>query len=1187
MNFRQKLVAIFAALLIIPSLAFAARTDGLWDFVNGVYSPNGSANGADLLLKGSNHYLNFGSASGINGYGIRDSAGTMEYKNSGGSWAAIGSGGGGGSGSGTISTSTVIVVDTPAYFNSASTIASASLNSPLSFSGGTFSISQANAVQAGYLTSSDWNSFNARLSTSTLALFDKGYFFSTTSASYFSSLGLAFSTTSADAWFATKSVTGFSTTSANYWSSVGLGFSTTSASYFLSQNQGAAFSTTSADYYMQNSSTVPTTFKLNTFTAQNVFTGGASSSNSTTTGTLYLSRLAGNAAGTLLAVDPSGNVISTSSTAGGVTSVTASAPIFSSGGATPNLSWAGLATTSQPSASQLLVSNGGAGVYGVSTSTCTINSPLTGSLTSIGTCSLSINQATTGQNGYLSSTDFGTFNNKVSSSSLSAVAPIFYNSATGVFSWAGLATTSQPASSNILVSNGAAGVYGVATSSGTVSSPLTGNLTCIGSCSLGIQQGTATQNGYISSTDWNAFNARLSSSTVTQIDHGQFFSTTSASFFSSVGLAYSTTSTLADLTTYNKGFFFSTTSSSAFSAVGLAFSTTSANFWSSVGLGFSTTSASYFLTQNQGNAFSTTSANYHASVGLAHSTTSVAYQLSQNVTLGNATATAFFAATFNATNASSSALTISGLGSGSTQCLQISGSGVVSGTGSACGGSGSTPGGTGSELQFRGGASTFSALSNSAVSGPYLGLGTTTPYGLLTLATSTSGQLFLGTGVGAQTYFGFRVMSDNSLTIATTSGASTNFSTTSNSSVFSLSQKGSLCIGIGCTAPAFSSGLVLRDQDGTGPDLAMGGNDGGDSDCHLYRVANNNGISDDPFSFGCSGSVNTKPTIPIMTWSPQNNRVGIGTSTPNAKLAVVATSTELASPLFLVATSSATTDELFSISTSSAFNALSDLALSALTNFRNAVVVTIGQRLALPFDNFVINGTYSSTWTNIACDDFGNTSISANTPGICGWLTFSRATAGSFTGTFTSSTDAPAGLITVTAGTGVDFSQIAGNAISGATLATTTPKMDFVIVPGSASTYSTTTVREAGFTDSSGGLTGSAADACVVYATSTTNYQYLCRSAVSNTTQVDSGIPTSSAARFRIELDGSRAIFYGKASLYSAFAAPTIITTNLPDSGSLLPGALVARNTGGSSVAPNWIVGNIHYQRKNTWYQIN
>jgi hypothetical protein len=54
---------------------------------------------------GSNAYLNFGETSGSSGYGIRDNAGTLEFKNDGGSWDSLQnivydlSGGGGGSGS--------------------------------------------------------------------------------------------------------------------------------------------------------------------------------------------------------------------------------------------------------------------------------------------------------------------------------------------------------------------------------------------------------------------------------------------------------------------------------------------------------------------------------------------------------------------------------------------------------------------------------------------------------------------------------------------------------------------------------------------------------------------------------------------------------------------------------------------------------------------------------------------------------------------------------------------------------------------------------------------------------------------------------------------------------------------------------------------------------------------------------
>jgi hypothetical protein len=96
-----------------------------------------------------------------------------------------------------------------------------------------------------------------------------------------------------------------------------------------------------------------------------------------------------------------------------VTAVTATAPLFSSGGTTPNLIWAGLATTSQPASSNVLTSNGAAGVYGTATSTLSPSSPLTGSFTQLGSGgTLGIQVATAGQNGYLSSTDFATFNGK-------------------------------------------------------------------------------------------------------------------------------------------------------------------------------------------------------------------------------------------------------------------------------------------------------------------------------------------------------------------------------------------------------------------------------------------------------------------------------------------------------------------------------------------------------------------------------------------------------------------------------------------------------------------------------------------------------------------------------------------------------------------------------------------------------
>ncbi len=99
----------------------------------------------------------------------------------------------------------------------------------------------------------DWNNFNWRLSTSTLGLFDKSYFFATSSANYFSAQGLGFSTTSAAYFLSQNLGNSFSTTSASYFSAQGLAFSTTSANYFANSFR---------DWSIQNGALTPKTTTL-------------------------------------------------------------------------------------------------------------------------------------------------------------------------------------------------------------------------------------------------------------------------------------------------------------------------------------------------------------------------------------------------------------------------------------------------------------------------------------------------------------------------------------------------------------------------------------------------------------------------------------------------------------------------------------------------------------------------------------------------------------------------------------------------------------------------------------------------------------------------------------------------------------------------------------------------------------
>lgn len=104
MKFIQKylglLLIIVSTLLVSPTVANGARTDALWDYLSGgnYMTPNASSSGVNLLIQGSNKYLNFNTVTGSSGYGFRDNAGVMEFKNSGGAWTGVGTGGGGGGG---------------------------------------------------------------------------------------------------------------------------------------------------------------------------------------------------------------------------------------------------------------------------------------------------------------------------------------------------------------------------------------------------------------------------------------------------------------------------------------------------------------------------------------------------------------------------------------------------------------------------------------------------------------------------------------------------------------------------------------------------------------------------------------------------------------------------------------------------------------------------------------------------------------------------------------------------------------------------------------------------------------------------------------------------------------------------------------------------------------------------------
>lgn len=67
-----------------------ARTDSKWQTGgNGTYIQTIAPAGYDILINGTSKYLNFNTTVGSLGYGFRDNAGTMEFKDSGGNWTSF------------------------------------------------------------------------------------------------------------------------------------------------------------------------------------------------------------------------------------------------------------------------------------------------------------------------------------------------------------------------------------------------------------------------------------------------------------------------------------------------------------------------------------------------------------------------------------------------------------------------------------------------------------------------------------------------------------------------------------------------------------------------------------------------------------------------------------------------------------------------------------------------------------------------------------------------------------------------------------------------------------------------------------------------------------------------------------------------------------------------------------------
>jgi hypothetical protein len=227
-------------------------------------------------------------------------------------------------------------------------------------------------------------------------------------------------------------------------------------------------------------------------------------------------------------------------TQGTVTAVTATAPVVSSGGTAPNISMPAANTTTDgyltstdwntfnnkapaTSGTSILYGNGSGGFSnvtigsGVSFVAGTLSATGSGgTVTSVtgtapiassgGTApAISISQSSTSTDGYLSSTDWNTFNNK-GSGTVTAVSVVSANGFAGTSS--GGATPALTLTTNI---SGLLYGNGTALAAATISAPLS-----YSAGTLSIPVATASANGYLSSTDWTTFNNK-GSGTVTSV----------------------------------------------------------------------------------------------------------------------------------------------------------------------------------------------------------------------------------------------------------------------------------------------------------------------------------------------------------------------------------------------------------------------------------------------------------------------------------------------------------------------------------------------------------------------------------------------------------------------------------------------------------------------------------------------
>jgi len=410
----------------------------------------------------------------------------------------------------TIGSGVSFVAGTLSATGTGGTITSVTATTPLASSGGTtpnITIQQSSGSQSGYLSSTDWTTFNSKQPAGTYVNSVTGTAPVVSSGGVNPAISMAAATTSVSGYLTSTDWNTFNgkQPAGTYVNSVsgttGRITSTGGTTPVIDLASGVATAGTTG------SSTLVPVITIDTYGRVTSITTAANPQGTVTsvTGTAPVVSSGGSTPAISMpaaTTSVSGYLTSTdwntfnNKGSGTVTSVTGTAPVVSSGGTTPAISMAAATT----SVSGYLTSTDWntfnnkqpAGAY---LTAVTADAPLTGSGTSAS--HLSIPVATSSVNGYLSSTDWSTFNNKQAAGTY--VTSLTVTSANG---FAGSFTSG--ATPALTVSTSITGLLfgnGTAIAAATISTPLS-----YSAGTLSITQSTTSTNGYLSSTDWNTFN---------------------------------------------------------------------------------------------------------------------------------------------------------------------------------------------------------------------------------------------------------------------------------------------------------------------------------------------------------------------------------------------------------------------------------------------------------------------------------------------------------------------------------------------------------------------------------------------------------------------------------------------------------------------------------------------------------